>query len=114
MNTVLRTDVHKRTPLHFLVDGKQVWVTYLDENGNGTFGVRVKWMENQYSVSPQNHFTDDGGYTFSKYDSYLMLEGQGGVEMRLTEKETDEEKLAQLQQIWVEYQRKLGEVVFSV
>lgn len=112
--SIVRTQVRKRTPLHFLVDGRQVWATYLDASGNGPFGVRFKWMHHEYSVSPQDHFTDDGGYSFYRYESFLMLEGQGGVEMRLTEKETEQEKLAQLQRIWVEYQRQLGEVVFSV
>lgn len=69
---IARTPVHKRTPLHFLVDGLQVWVTYLDENENGPFGVRFAWMEHEYSVSPHKHITDDGGYSYRQYESLLM------------------------------------------
>jgi hypothetical protein len=109
--TTIRTPVHKRTPLHFLVDGLQVWVTYLDANENGPYGVRIMWLEHKYSSSPLRHITDDGGYSFHTFESYLMPEG---VDIRTGELETDPEKLNRLQRIWVEYQNKLGEEVFSV
>lgn len=110
---IASTPVHKRTPLHFLVDGLQVWVTYLDENENGPYGVRVMWMEHEHSVSPQKHITDDGGYSYRKYETFLMPK-DGMLDMRTGELETDPETLNRLQRIWVEYQKKLGETVFSV
>jgi hypothetical protein len=111
-DTIIRTPVHKRTPLQFLVDGLQVWVTYLDANENGPHGVRFMWLEDQYSCSPEHHFTEDGGYSFLKYDSYLMPDGT--IDMRMAQVETDPDKLNRLHKIWVEYQKKLGEEVFSV
>jgi len=113
MDTIIRTPVHKRTPLHFLVDDLQVWVSYLDANENGPFGVRFMWMEHKHSCSPLKHITDDGGYTYQKFDSYWMV-GDGTVDMRTVEFETDAEKLNRLHRIWVEYQKKLDEEVFSV
>ncbi len=108
-----RTDVQKRTPLHFLVDGLQVWVTYLDANENGPFGVRFMWMEDEYACSPFHHITEDGGYTYHKFQNYIMI-GDGKMNMRVTEQETDRERLDRLQRIWVAYQQKLNETVFSV
>lgn len=61
MNTI-KTKVHKRAPLHFLVDGLQVWVSYIDENESGPFGVVFKWMEDKYDSSPVRHITEDGAY----------------------------------------------------
>jgi hypothetical protein len=112
MSTAIRTPVHKRTPRHFLVDGLQVWVTNLDANENGPYGVRFMWLENQYSCSPLKHITDDGGYSFQKYDSYLMLDGT--IDMRTAVLEEDLEKLNRLQRIWIEYQKKTSDEVFSV
>jgi hypothetical protein len=111
MAEIIRTSVHKRASLHFLVDGLQVWVSYLDENEGGPFGVMVKWLEHRYSSSPLEHITDDGGLTFKPSASYFMPEG---VEKVVAEPETDPEKVARLNRIWVEYQKKLGEPVFSV
>jgi hypothetical protein len=113
MDTIVRTSVHKRDPLHFLVDGLQVWVSYLDENENGPFGVMFKWMEHKHSVSPLEHITDDGGYSYKQVDNFIMLDGTG-IDKRTAQLETDPEKLNRLQKIWVVYQRKLGETVFSV
>jgi hypothetical protein len=114
MDATVRTPVHKRKELHFLVDGLQVWVTYLDKNeNNGPFGVRFKWMEHQHSTSPHNHITEDGGFTYLKFDSFIMP-AEGTVDMRANALETDPEKLSRLQKIWVEYQKQLGEEVFSV
>ena len=110
MDYIIRTPVHKRTPLHFLVDGLQVWVSYLDANENGPYGVRLMWMEDQYSCSPLQHITDDGGQTYKKYESFMLL-GSGALDMRIGEVETDPEKLNRLQKILVEYQKKLGEEV---
>jgi hypothetical protein len=113
MDIIVRTPVHKRSPRHFLVDGLQVWVTYLDENDNGPYGLRIQWLEHKYSCSPLDHITDDGGYTFQKYDSFLAVQ-DGGIEMRVTAPETDPEKLDRLGKIFVTYQQLLGETVFSV
>lgn len=113
MDITSRIPVHKRSPLHFLVDGLQVWVSYLDENENGPFGVRFAWMEHEHSVSPQKHITDDGGYSYRKYENFLMPK-DGMMDMRTSEFEADPEKLERLNRIWVEYQKKLGETIFSV
>ena len=113
MDTISRTSVHKRTPMRFLVDGLQVWASYLDENNNGPFGVRFLWTEDALDCGPQKHITDDGGYTYRKYDSYRMP-GNGTIDMRTVALETDPEKLNRLQRIWVVYQQRLGETVFSV
>ena len=112
--TIVRTNVQKRNPLHFLVDGLQVWVTYLDAKENGPFGVRFKWMEDRHACSPLQHITEDGGYSYQKFESFLMLDDNGGIDNRMTEQETDPEKLDRLQRIWVAYQQKLNEIVFSV
>jgi hypothetical protein len=112
MNTTLKTAVHKRTPLHFLVDGFQVWVSYLDANENGPFGVRFKWMEDEYSCSPLNHITEDGGYSYQPFESFIMRDGT--MEMRMAEFESDPTRLNRLNKIWIEYQKKLAEEIFSV
>ncbi len=49
--------------MRFLVDGLQVWASYLDENNNRPFGVRFLWTEDALDCGPQKHITDDGGYT---------------------------------------------------
>jgi hypothetical protein len=113
MDSIIKTPVHKRTPMRFLVDGLQVWASYLDENNNGPFGVRFLWKEDALDCGPQKHITDDGGYTYRKYDSYLMP-GDSSTDMRTVALETDPEKLKRLQRIWVVYQQKLGETVLSV
>lgn len=109
----MSTPVHKRTPLHFLVDGLQVWVSYLDAKKDGPFGVVFKWMEDKSSTSPLEHITDDGGYSFKQVENYLMLDGSG-IDKATGELETDPAKLNRLQKIWVAYQKRLGETVFSV
>jgi len=113
MDDCTNTRVQKRAPLHFMVDGLQVWVSYLDENENGPFGVDINWMEDRYAVSPLEHITDDGGYSFSQVENSILLNGEG-VHKRRVALETDPEKLSRLQSIWIEYQKKLGETVFSV
>ena len=107
MNTTLGTPVHKRTPLHFVVDGLQVWVSYLDAKENGPFGIRFKWMEDEYSCAPLNHITEDGGYSYQPFESFIMQDGT--MEMRMAEFESDPEKLNRLNRIWIEYQKKQGE-----
>lgn len=111
MGNTIRTPTHKRTPLHFLVDGLQVWVSYLDENENGPFGVMFKWMEDKCDSEPLQHITEDGGHSYRQVKSYMLEEG---VEKRGGAFETDPERLNRLQRIWVEYQKALGETVFSV
>lgn len=112
-DTVTRKQVHKRAPLHFLVDDLQVLVSYLDENENGPFGVMFQWMEHKHSVSPLEHITDDGGHSYKQVDNYIMLD-RVGIDKRTAQLETDPEKLNRLQNIWIAYQQKLGETVFSV
>ncbi|SRR6266851_7575043 len=111
MDNTIKTHTHKRTPLHFLADGLQVWVSYLDENENGPFGVLFKWMEDKDDSTPLQHITDDGGHSYRQVTSYMM---EAGVEKRAGASETDPERLNRLQRIWVEYQKTLGETVFSV
>ena len=113
MDTISRTSVHKRTPMRFLVDGLQVWASYLDEDNNGPFGVRFLWTEDALDCGPQKHITDDGGHTYRRYDSCLMP-GDGTIDMRTAALETDPDKLNRLQRIWVVYQQRLDETVFSV
>lgn len=113
MDTIVRTPVHKRTPLRFLVDGLQVWVAYLDENENGPFGVKIQWMEDKYACSPIEHITEDGGYSYQQVENYIMLNGDG-IDKRMVALETDPAKLDRLQNIWIAYQQKVGETVFSV
>ena len=50
--------------------------------------------------------------SFSNENS-ILLNGEG-VHKRRVALETDPEKLSRLQSIWIEYQKKLGETVFSV
>jgi len=113
MDIISRTSVHKRTPMRFLVDGLQVWASYLDENDNGPFGVRFLWREDALDFGSQKHITDDGGHTYRRYDSYLMP-GDGTTDMGTVALETDPDKLNRLQRIWVVYQQRLDETVFSV
>lgn len=113
MDEVIHTPVHKRALLHFLVDGLQVWVSYVDEDTGRPFGVVFRWMEHKYSVSPLEHITEDGGHTYRKFDTYMMLGEPAAVDWRLADQETDPEKLSRLQKIWVAYQRERGETVFS-
>ena len=42
------------------------------------------------------------------------MPGDGTIDMHTVAVETDLEKLNRLQRIWVVYQQKLGETVFSV
>jgi hypothetical protein len=111
MDNLSPTPLHRRTPLYFLVDGLQVWVSYLDENKHKPYGVMFMWMETANSTSQLNHVTDDGGYSYQKYESYGMPDGT--KDMRPVAPETDQEKLSRLQRIWVVYQQTLGEKVFS-
>jgi hypothetical protein len=111
MDPIIRRPVNKRTPLHFLVDGLQVWVSYLDENKDGPFGVMFKWMEGVHDSEPLRHITEDGGYTYQKFASYWV---EAGMDARKGVLETDPEKLNRLNGIWVVYQQQLGETVFSV
>jgi hypothetical protein len=113
MNTTIKTPVHKRDPLHFLVDGLQVWVSYLDANDTGPFGVKLQWMEDKYACSPLEHITEDGGYSYHQVKNLMMMDGEG-IDKRMEDLEIDPEKLNRLQKIWVEYQKNLGEEVFSV
>ena len=53
MDSIGRTSVHKRTPMRFLVDGLQVWASYLDQNNDGPFGVRFLWTEDALDCGPQ-------------------------------------------------------------
>jgi hypothetical protein len=106
--SIVRTELRKRTPLHFLVDDLQVWATYLDAKNNGQFGVRFIWMEDKYSSSPLHHITQDDGHSFHQFESYLMLH-TGGLDMHITVQESAPEKLHRLNRIWAEYRRKLKE-----
>jgi hypothetical protein len=113
MDSITKTPVHKRTPLHFLVGDLQVWVSYLDVNENGPFGVKLQWMEDEYACSPLEHITEDGGYSYHEVENFIMVNGEG-IEKRMGALETDPGRLTRLQPIWVAYQQKLRETVFSV
>lgn len=111
MSTTIRTSVHKRAPVYFLVDGLQVWVSYIDSTEGLPFGVLFKWMESQADFFPLQHITEDGGHSFHNVESFAM---EDGVEKRCGKVEADSERLNRLNRIWIEYQRILGETVFSV
>lgn len=112
-DTIVRTRVHKRSPLHFLVNGLEVRVSYLDQDGNGPFGVQFTWRPHTNTCNWLQHITEDGGYTYLQLGSSLVLGGDG-VENRALVRETDPEKLEALQKNWTEYQKALRETVFSV
>jgi hypothetical protein len=112
VRTVIRTLVHKRAPLHFLVDGLQVWVTHLDIDDKVAFASRIMWLEHDFSCSPHDHITFDSGNTYKKYSSSWMSDGT--VDMRVEESEGDTEKLVRLNRIFGAYQRKLDEAGVSV
>lgn len=96
MDTITRTAVHRRAPLHFLVGGLRVWVSYIDVKGDGLpFGVKFKWMEDEYSCSPFEHITEDGGHSYQQVESFIMLD-DFGMDKRMTVFETDPEKLIRL------------------
>jgi len=103
------TSVQRRTPLNFFTDDVHVWVTYLDEGENTPHGFRVKWLDDGV---PFDYLTDDGGYSYKKFGTSIRLDGT--MEMCLGELESDPENLNRLHKIWVAYQQKLGETVFSV
>jgi hypothetical protein len=107
MHTVIRTPVHKREPRHFLVDGLQVWVTCLDTDRNEPFGVRIKWLEHEFSCSPHDHITVDSGKSYQTYTSSWMPNGT--VDMRIAETEADPEKLERLGRIFTVYHQQLSE-----
>jgi hypothetical protein len=88
MDTIIRTPVQRRAPLHFLVGGLQVWVTYIDGKEGTPFGVKFKWMEGQYSCSPLEHITEDGGYSYQQVESFIMLD-DCGMDKRMTALETE-------------------------
>jgi len=69
-------------------------------------------LEHEYSSSPLDHVTLDGGSSYQKYSSFWMPDGT--VDMRIKELETDAEKLIRLNRIFVAYQQELGETVFGV
>jgi hypothetical protein len=108
MDAIVRTPVHRRTTLHFLVDGLQVWVSYLAANNNGPFGVKIQWLEHKYACSPLEHITTDGGHSYQQVENYMML---SGMDKRMVGLETDPEKLNRLQNILTAYRQKLGETV---
>src|ERR1700726_2006392 len=100
MDTITRTSVQIRKPRRFLVDGLMVWVSYLDVKDDGPFCVKFKWLEDQYSCSPLEHITEDGGYSYQQVESSIMLD-DCGMDKRMTAFETDAEKLTRLHNIWV-------------
>ncbi len=106
MDTIIRTPVRKHSTLHFLVDGLQVWASYLDKKEDGPFGVSFKWMAHKYDVTPLEHLTQDDGHTYQQAENFIFLGGEG-VEKRLGFTETDPEKLKALQRIWVAYHQEL-------
>jgi len=111
MDYAIRAYTDKRAPLHFLVDGLQVWISYVDGNENGPFGVLFKWMEDKHDSEPLQHITEDGGHSYHQVKSYGT---EDGIEKRKGTLETDPERLNRLQRIWIEYQKALEETVFSV
>jgi hypothetical protein len=106
MDTVVRTPVRKHNILHFLVDGLQVWASYLDKKDDNPFGVSFKWMAHKYDVTPLEHVTQDDGHTYQQAQNFFSLGGDG-VEKRLGLTETDPEKLNALQRIWAVYHQEL-------
>jgi hypothetical protein len=106
MDTIMRTPVRKHRTLHFLVDGVQVWASYLDVEGDGPYGVDFKWMAHKYDVTPLEHVTRDEGQTYQQVENFIFHGGEG-VEKRPGVTETDPEKLKALQRIWTAYHQEL-------
>jgi len=97
MDSLIRTPIHERTELHFLVDGLQVRVSYIDETTVSRFAVLFKWIENKGDSLWREHITENG-YTFREIGSRKLVPAL----------ETAPERLRRLQRIWLEYQRQLG------
>jgi|SRR5882672_3425962 len=104
MSTIVRTPVRKRDSRHFLVDGLQVWAAHLDTFEGRPFGVRFWWMESQFSTSPLNHITQDQGSTYQPFESFIGV--SGGIDMRISEFETNPERLKRLERIWFELKQE--------
>jgi hypothetical protein len=83
----------------------------VDENENGPLGVIFKWMEGPNDSDALRHITEDGGFTYQQYSSYIA---EVGVEVHKGALETDPDRLVRLHRISVAYQQELGETVFSV
>jgi len=111
--SAIKTKVRNRSPLRFSVNGRQFLVSYLDQDGDGPFGVRFTWLRHANACTWVQHITEDGGYTYLQVRSYLMPDGLD-PECRALAPESDSEKLDALQEGWIEYQKVLGETVFSV
>src|ERR1700693_881814 len=105
--TIVRTQLQRRTPLHFMADGLQVWASYLDTKNNEQFVVRFIWQEHQHACSPLHHITHDGGNTYHEFETFFM--DDGAMDMSLTLQETDPKKLRTLHRIWAAYHTKLKE-----
>lgn len=101
MNTITRTSLQKRSSSHFLVDGLQVWAARLDTTTGEPYGVRFMWMESPYSCSPEHHITRDGGNSYAPFESFI---GENcGLDMRISQFESNREKLDRLDRIWDEF-----------
>ena len=68
-------------------------------------------MPDEYTSTPLDHVTDDGGYSYQRYESCGSPDGT--MAMRTVGLETEPGRLKRLQNIWITYQQKLGETVFS-
>ncbi len=89
--TAIKTKVHNRSPLRFSVNGRQFMVSYLDQDGDGPFGVKFTWLRHANACTWVQHITEDGGCTYLQARSYLMLGGLD-VECRALAPENDWEK----------------------
>src|SRR5207245_9165733 len=93
MYDLIRTPVRKHSTLHFLVDGLQVWASYLDKKEDGSFGVMFKWMAHKYDGTPLEHVTRDEGRTYQQAENYMLGDG---VEKRIGLTEKDRQKIEAL------------------
>jgi hypothetical protein len=101
MNTITRTSLRKRGSSHFLVDGLQVWAARLDTTDGVPYGVRFNWMESPHSCSPEHHITRDCGNSYSTFESFISE--NCGLDMRISQFESNREKLDRLDRIWNEF-----------
>lgn len=112
--TIIRTPAHNEAERTLRDENRPAWGCFFVEDATGDcMGVRIIWLDGPWACSPDEHFTDDGGYTYKRMSSSL-LPPDWTMDKRVGEVETDPEKLSSLQRLIVAYQESLGGPVFSV
>jgi hypothetical protein len=102
---------HNEDEVRLRFRDRPAWVSSLADDETGAIdGAVFKWLDGPHACSPEQHYTDDYGYSFVEMTSYIgedfgMVKQRGPVV-------TDPEKVETLKDLWITYQRDRGWPVF--